>query len=244
MSKEYVPLRDYVAFDIETTGLHPEQDEIIEIGAVRYREGVPVESYTSFIRPKARVSEKITEITGITNDILLGERECTEVLPEFLAFVKDDVVIGHNVRFDHSFIKLQAELQQRTFRNKAIDTLYLAKKLHPDLESRSLAAMCQYYGIINERAHRAKEDAVACAKLYELLLQQFYENAPKVFQARQIVYKRKKIEGITTRQKYYLNDLAKYHKINLEMPIEELSKSEASRLIDKIIFNYGRISYR
>jgi DNA polymerase III subunit epsilon len=235
--------RNYVALDIETTGLSPEQDEIIEIGAVRYSDGVPTMVYSSLIKPNSTVSTRITEITGITNSMLEKERSCEEVLPEFLDFVGTDDIIGHNVRFDYSFLKVQAYKQKSNFDNKAIDTLYIAKKLHPELASRSLGAMCLYYGIINEHAHRAFDDAKACAELYEKMYDKFGENNQEVFLAKPINYKIKKEESITNRQKYYLNDLVKYHKINLEMPIDSLTKSDASRLIDKIIFNYGRISF-
>lgn len=235
--------RNYVALDIETTGLRPEQDEIIEIGAVRYREGVPVETYSSLIKPKTMISTRITEITGITNEMVKNERPCEEVLPEFLAFVGNEDIIGHNVRFDYSFLKAHAYKQKKGFDNKAIDTLYLAKKLHTDLESRALGAMCLHYGIVNEHAHRAYDDAKACAELYEKMYNQFGVINPELFLAKTIIYKVKKEESITNRQKFYLNDLMKYHKINLEMSVDSLTKSDASRLIDKIILNYGRISF-
>lgn len=235
--------RNYVALDIETTGLSPEQDEIIEIGAVRYEDGVPIMEYSSLIKPRSWVSSKITEITGITNTMLENERSCEEVLPEFLEFVGTDDIIGHNVRFDYSFLKVHAYKQKRCFDNKAIDTLYIAKKLHPEFESRSLGAMCMHYGIVNEHAHRAYDDAKACAELYEKMYNKFGDNNPEVFLAKPVNYKIKKEENITNRQKFYLNDLVKYHKINLEMPIDSLTKSDASRLIDKIILNYGRISF-
>lgn len=235
--------RNYVALDIETTGLRPEQDEIIEIGAVRYREGVPVERYSSLIKPNSIISSRITEITGITNEMVKNERTCEEVLSEFLLFVGEEDIIGHNVRFDYSFLKAHAFKQKKNFDNKAIDTLYLAKKLHPDFESRALSAMCLCYGIVNEHAHRAYDDAKACAQLYEKMYTHFGENNLELFQAKTIIYKVKKEESITSRQKFYLNDLVKYHKINLESPVDSLTKSDASRLIDKIILNYGRISF-
>ncbi|WP_331654784.1 3'-5' exonuclease [Anaerosporobacter sp.] len=235
--------RNYVALDIETTGLRPEQDEIIEIGAVRYQDGMAVETYSSLIKPNARISSRITEITGITNAMVQEERSCEEVLPEFLAFLGADIMIGHNVRFDYSFLKVHAYRQKMNLDNKAIDTLYLAKKLHPEFESRSLGAMCSQYGIINEHAHRAFDDAKACAELYEMMYKQFGESMQEVFLAKPIAYKIKKEESITSKQKIYLNDLTKYHKINLEMPIDSLTKSDASRLIDKIILNYGRIMF-
>lgn len=234
-------IRDYIALDIETTGLDPERDEIIEIGAVHYVDGQPREIYSSLIKPQNKISARITEITGITNDMLENERSIEEVLPEFLLFALEETIVGHNVRFDYSFLKVQATNLKLPFSKKAIDTLYLAKRFHPDLESRSLSSMCCEYNIINEHAHRAYDDAKACAELFEKMFTKYFDLNSELFMSKDINYKVKKKEPITSKQKFYLNDLVKYHKINLEMPIDELTKSDASRLIDKIILKYGRI---
>jgi DNA polymerase-3 subunit alpha (Gram-positive type) len=237
-------MKTFTAIDIETTGLDPVKDTIIEIGAARYIDGILVDTFVALINPRIRLPRRITEITGITDDMLAGQRTFEDVLPEFLDYIKDDVLIGHNVKFDFSFLKVHAARLKRPFEHRVIDTLYLAKKLHGDLASRSLGAMCEHYHIVNEQAHRAYEDAKTCAELYLQMHDRFYSTNEDIFKDNPIYYKVKKEESITAKQKMYLNDMLKYHKINLEMPIEELTKSEASRLIDKIILKYGRMTTR
>lgn len=231
----------YVAFDIETTGLSPETSEIIEIGAVRYEGEVALDSFSSLIRPSEKIADRITQITGITNEMVANEPSYEEVVPRFLDYIKDDILIGHNVAFDFSFMKVNARKLGLPFVNKTVDTLYLSRKFHEDLSSKSLEAMCRHYNVINEHAHRAYDDAVACAKIYQEMYKQYATDNAQIFKPKQLSYKEKKEEKITERQKMYLNDLLKYHKINLEISLEELTKREASRLIDKTILKYGRI---
>lgn len=102
-------LKSYVAFDIETTGLSPEHNEIIEIGALKVREGKVVDRFIRFIEPEAGIPPMITQLTGITNDMVEGAGNCGEVLPEFLEFCEQDTLIGHNVQFDFSFVKTKAK---------------------------------------------------------------------------------------------------------------------------------------
>ena len=86
-------LKSYVAFDIETTGLSPEHNEIIEIGALKVREGKVVDRFIRFIEPEAGIPPMITQLTGITNDMVEGAGNCGEVLPEFLEFCEQDTIL-------------------------------------------------------------------------------------------------------------------------------------------------------
>ena len=103
-------LKSYLAFDVETTGLSPETDEIIEIGALKVREGKVCERFISFVKPSEPVSERITQITGITNEMLLDAAPKERVIPAFLDFCGDEVLIGHNLPFDYGFVRNQAKL--------------------------------------------------------------------------------------------------------------------------------------
>lgn len=116
-------LKSYVAFDIETTGLSPEHNEIIEIGALKVREGKVVDRFIRFIEPEAGIPPMITQLTGITNDMVEGAGNCGEVLPEFLEFCEQDTLIGHNVQFDFSFVKTKAKELGYTYDHMGIDTL-------------------------------------------------------------------------------------------------------------------------
>ena len=128
-------LKSYVAFDVETTGLDPEQNEIIEIGALKVRNGKVVERFMKFIRPTEEISQTITDLTGITNEMVVNAQSREQVIPEFLDFCREDILIGHNVAFDYSFMKMGALAVGLDFVSQGIDTLKIARKVHGDLES-------------------------------------------------------------------------------------------------------------
>ena len=228
-------LKSYVAFDIETTGLNPEHNEIIEIGALKVREGKVVDRFIRFIESEAGIPPMITQLTGITNDMVEGVGNCGEVLPEFLEFCEQDTLVGHNVQFDFSFVKTKAKELGYTYDHMGIDTLKIAKVVHADLPSRKLGALCEYYHIENEAAHRAYHDALATAKLYQSMAHFYEEKEPKVFKPQPLAYKVKKKEPITVKQIAFLTRLMQQKNISLEMDIHTLTKSEASRKIDQIL---------
>lgn len=231
----------YIALDLETTGLNPSTDRILEIGAVKVVDGQICETYETLVRPGVRISERIEELTGITEEMAAGGKETRTAVGELVEFCEDLPLLGHNVLFDYSFVKRNAVNFDLAFEKEGIDTLKIARMLLPDMEHKSLQALCQYYEIGQEHAHRAASDALSAMELYHRLRSQFPESPKELFAPKPLVYKVKKQGPITPAQKGYLNDLTKYHKIALEMSIETLTKNEASRLIDKIILEHGRI---
>lgn len=94
----------YIAFDIETTGLDPMYDEIIEIGAIKIEDGKEIETFSTLIKPEYEIDEFITELTGITNEMVMDAPKINEVLPKFMDFIKDSIILGYNVNFDINFI--------------------------------------------------------------------------------------------------------------------------------------------
>lgn len=100
---------NYIVFDIETTGLNPKQDEIIEIGAVKIVNHQVVDTFSELIRPNQKISSFITQLTGITNEMVQEAKDIETVLAEFLLFINDQILIGHNVQFDLSFIRFNFE---------------------------------------------------------------------------------------------------------------------------------------
>ena len=174
-------LKSYIAFDVETTGLNPAENEIIEIGALKVREGKVAERFMELVRPLSPVSPSITALTGITNQMVSSARSRHDVISDFLAFCGEDVLIGHNVSFDYSFVKTSAAAVGLPFEKSGIDTLKIAQKVHKDLESRSLESLCRYYHIENRSAHRAYHDALATAKLYQTLAHYFEAENPRLF---------------------------------------------------------------
>lgn len=231
----------YTAVDVETTGLNPESDMIIEIGAVRYVDGEAFERFEEFINPGTKIPQKIIELTGITDDMVADARKENDVIRDFIKFLGDDIILGHNIMFDFSFLKTAASRQGLKFEKKGIDTLSLCAFFHKGIPSRSLYSMRTLYGICSKNSHRAFSDASASAQLYELLKEKHYKQYPEIFKESNLFYKVKKHEVITEKQKKYLSALLAGHKINYAEDISLLSKSDASRMIDKILSEHGRL---
>lgn len=234
-------MQTYVALDLETTGLQPKTDRILEIGALKVINDEIVDTYRTFVNPRMKIPDSITELTGITQEMVEGHPYQEEAVFGILDFCGDLPLLGHNILFDYSFLKHQAANLRRGFEKQACDTLHIARKAFPGLPSRSLAAMCSYYAIDRTRAHRAYDDAWASMKLYGYLWGEFGEKNPAWFETKPLAYKVKRQNPITPAQKRYLNDLVKYHKIEAEVEPDSLTKNEASRMIDHIILRYGRI---
>ena len=235
-------MTSYICFDLETTGLSPEKDEIIEIGAVKVVNGKVVDRFMQFVKPDEPISEMVTGITGITNAMVADAGPTDRIVFEFLDFCEDYPVLGHNLMFDYRFMKRYAQKYYMDFQKTGVDTLKIARKVLTDLPSRSLESLCEYYGIENKAAHRAYHDALATAKVYQTLKHFYGESQGELFIPESLVVKQKKVQPATLRQKEYLNELVKYHKISINHDIEMLTRSEASRLIDKIILNHGQMT--
>lgn len=228
-------LKSYIAFDIETTGLNPRENEIIEIGALKVRNGKVTERFMEFIRPHSPISPAITDITGITNEMVAGARTCPQVVADFVSFCEDDVLIGHNVIFDYSFMKCSAVENGYSFEKMGIDTLKIAKKVHKDLDSRSLGRLCEHYHIENKAAHRAYHDALATAKLYQTLAHYFESDDPELFRPYQLTYKIPKPQPATPKQLAFLKGLCRKKNADIDQDLSNLSRSEASRIIDRLL---------
>lgn len=228
-------LKSYIAFDVETTGLNPAENEIIEIGALKVREGKVAERFMELVRPLSPVSPSITALTGITNQMVSSARSRHDVISDFLAFCGEDVLIGHNVSFDYSFVKTSAAAEGLPFEKSGIDTLKIAQKVHKDLESRSLESLCRYYHIENRSAHRAYHDALATAKLYQTLAHYFEAENPRLFSPVQLNYKIKKPRPATAKQIAFLTSLAHKKKVCADWDPDTLTLSDASRLIDMML---------
>ncbi len=163
--------RVYVSLDIETTGLDSERDDILEIGALRFKGDHIYDTFSALVNPGRPIPYKIQQLTGITPDDINGAPPVEEVLPELARFVGDNPVIGHNISFDLGFLRRHGALQQ----NMGIDTFELASILLPHASRYSLSALLRYLGIEpppDDQAHRALEDAKATQQLFEALLDQ------------------------------------------------------------------------
>lgn len=150
---------NYVVFDIETTGLDPEIDEIIEIGAVKIKDGIKIDTFNSLIKPEYEIDEFITELTGITNEMVENAPSINEVLPKFMDFINDYIIIGHNVNFDINFIYDNLEeLNISPITNDFVDTLRISRRLIPELKHHKLSDLANYFNIDTNGSHRSLKD--------------------------------------------------------------------------------------
>lgn len=230
-------IQDYVCLDLETTGLNPKKDRIIEIGAVRVREGKVVDTFSQLIDPRQQLEKRVQELTGIVSEELEGKPVIQEVLPRIKDFLGEDILLGHRIIFDYSFLKRAFINEKISFERQGIDTLTLARKYVTDCSSKKLESLCQHYNI-EHQAHRALGDALATVELYRHLAEQFYEE--EAFAPRALLFKVKKEGPITKTQKERLTLLLAKHNIEPTVDIDSLTKNEASRYTDHILAAYGR----
>ena len=140
-------MKEYVSVDVETTGLAPKQDKIIEIGAVRVRDGQIVGSFTSFVNPGRILPAHITELTGILQEQVDEAETMESVLPAFLEFAGDLPLVGHRILFDYGFLKRAAVNMRLDFERSGVDTLKLSRQFLSELPSRRLSALCEHFEI-------------------------------------------------------------------------------------------------
>lgn len=234
-------IQDYVCVDLETTGLDPKTDKIIEIGAVKVKNGEITDRFQSFVNPGRLLTEKVKELTGISDKDLVNAPSVEEVLPEFLVFSGKDCLLGHSVLFDYSFLKKAVVNMDKKdqYERFGIDTLKIARKHLASLESRRLTYLCEYYHI-EQNAHRALQDAVATHKLYQKLIADFYSQNETDFEPQKLIYNVKRESPITNAQKERLSKLITLHKIDYLYDLNKLTRNEASRITDQILSTYGR----
>ena len=167
---------EFVAFDLETTGLSSQHDTIIEIGAAIMRRGEVIDTFQMFVDPKRKLQPKIIELTGITDAMLTGAPDISEALPQFLEFVGDRPLCAHNADFDTGFVAAACERLGLTFQPTFVDTLILAQNLLPDLGKYKLNIVADALSLPDFNHHRASDDAITCgyllARFYKMLEEQ------------------------------------------------------------------------
>lgn len=168
---------NFIVFDLETTGLNPVTNEIIEIGAIKFEVNEPVEIFHTFVKPKNKISGKITSINGITNEKVENSPSIEEIIPKFLDFIGEDVLIAHNSDFDMGFILNQLyKLGYKKTKNKVIDTLKLARQKVKEydfetdrdrkLKSYKLESFKYALDLWELDSHNSIDDCKVCAYLY------------------------------------------------------------------------------
>lgn len=157
----------YTVVDLETTGLNPHWNDIIEFGAIRVTNGIISDSYASLVNPGYKIDNFITELTGITGKMLASAPPVADILPEFLNFVSDSVIIGHNVNFDINFIyDTCRKVLNKSFSNDFVDTMRLSRRLFPQERHHRLCDLVERFAIGDAVEHRALADVEQTNRCY------------------------------------------------------------------------------
>ena len=232
-------MNSYICLDIEATGLSPRIDKIIEIGAIKFIDGVLKDTFSTFVNPGRKLDERIVSLTGITDEDLKDAPYIETVIGDFTDFCEDLPLLGHHIISDFSILKQAAVNNKLTFEKEAVDTLKISRACHPELESKKLKDMCSFYKI-DLNAHRALNDAVATDELYRCLKRDFGEKYPELFVPAKLVHRVKKEGPIRKNQKERILALIERHNIECPYDIEHMSMNEAGRYIDILIATYGK----
>ena len=161
----------YVVFDIETTGFSSSKNRIIEIGAVKIQDGTVIDRYSTFVNPQVPIPFEIEKLTGINDNMVLPHPKIDEILPQFLDFCSDAVLVAHNASFDISFIAYNATRLGIPFTPTVIDTVALARLLLPSLNRYKLDTVAKALKISLENHHRAVDDAGCTALIFAKFVQ-------------------------------------------------------------------------
>lgn len=169
--------KDYVVLDIETTGLDTRYDEIIELAAMRIRAGKQQDVFQSLIKPRHEIDDFISELTGITNEMVENAPKIHDALPNFLEFIGNDIVVGHNVHFDINFIYDNTlRTMDKPFSNDFIDTMRLARKVFPNMPNHKLTTLAKQLNLSATPTHRALNDCNTTLDLYCTILEQLQKD--------------------------------------------------------------------
>ena len=186
----------FVAFDLETTGLRPEKDTIIEIGAVLFENGKEVKRYQSFADPHRPLDPEIVKLTGITDAMLKDAPDISQVLPEFLEFVGDRVLVAHNAGFDTSFVRSECAKLGIEYSLTSVDTLPLARQLMPQLGRHKLDTVSKALKLPAFNHHRASDDANICGLIMTKFVPMLEEMGIHTLQAVNPALMRQRSKGV------------------------------------------------
>lgn len=167
---------NFVVFDVETTGFSAKNDKIIEIGAVKIKNGEIVDSFNTLINPNVPLKDEIITLTGITDSMLVNQPTIKDVIGKFKKFISDSVLVAHNANFDMAFLKNNFEKNNINIENPYIDTLELSRIFYPNVRSHSLGNIAKRLGVSLENAHRAVDDARATGEIFIRLLDKGFKS--------------------------------------------------------------------
>lgn len=240
-------INEYIVLDLEMTGLSAKTDQIIEIGAIKVRDHQIVDTLACIVNSHCIVPERIMELTGITDEMVQAGVEREEAIPKLLDFINGYVLVGQNLNFDYGFLKQWAVNHKQPLEAHACDTLKIARRLLPVDQSKKLSSLCEYFGVERQREHRALDDAMETWQVYEKLVELAKarediedKELEEIFSPHPLTYRAKKQTQATSHQLQRLKEYREKHQITDPIEWENLTRSEASRIMDKYVLNYGR----
>lgn len=180
---------EYCVFDIETTGLSFRTEKITEIGAIKIKNGEIIDTFECFVNPEKPIPYEVIKVTHITDDMVRDAETIEAVLPKFLEFAGDSIIVAHNANFDMGFIRHFAELQGIKINNTYIDTLALARDMFPEYKKFKLGVIADNLGIRVDVAHRALDDVKTLVKVFEVMLTNLKEKGAKTLNDIENIYK-------------------------------------------------------
>jgi DNA polymerase-3 subunit alpha (Gram-positive type) len=169
----------YIVFDVETTGLSAKTERIIEIGAVKIVNGEVVDRFSEFINPGVSLKPEIVNLTGITDEMLRDKPDEGVIIPKFIDFIEDGVLVAHNAKFDMSFLYSASERLKFDIKNPYLDTLEISRRIFTNLKKHKLDMVAKETGVVLEGHHRAVNDAEALYKIFLVLLEKAQEKEIK-----------------------------------------------------------------
>ena len=224
-------ISDYIAIDLETTGIRLSKDKIIEVGLLKVKDSHIIDTFSCVINPDMQVDDKILELTKISKNELENAKRIHEVINHIVDFCEEYVLLGHNTIFDYSFVKKEANRVGLEFEKRGIDTYKLCKKVLPENVRKNLTEACGYFGIERKNSHRAFSDAYYTHVLFQEIIKNF---KTLEISSEAMKVKIKKFVPIRKRTKEDLQKLLNCHRIGCKVNIDLLSESEAKRMMDKI----------
>ena len=224
-------ISDYIAIDLETTGIRLSKDKIIEVGLLKVKDSHIIDTFSCVINPDMQVDDKILELTKISKNELENAKRIHEVINHIVDFCEEYVLLGHNTIFDYSFVKKEANRAGLEFEKRGIDTYKLCKKVLPENVRKNLTDACGYFGIERKNSHRAFSDAYYTHVLFQEIIKNF---KTLEISSEAMKVKIKKFVPIRKRTKEDLQKLLNCHRIGCKVNVDLLSESEAKRMMDKI----------
>ncbi len=227
---------EFVVFDLETTGLDPFYDEIIEIGAIKIVDSHIVDEFSTFVKPMNEIPTFITNLTGITNEMVKDSPMIYEVLPQFMKFIDNNILVGHNIHFDINFLYDNLiKSNQEPLKNDYVDTLRLSRFLLTNLHHHRLTDLTDYYNINNNGRHRSIRDSEMTLEVLQKLKEEIFNQYGSIENFKNELSRKKrglKASDITTSKVNFNEDNLLFNKnVAITGILEKMSRKEAMQIV-------------